>query len=61
MADVEISVQKKRDVIAMSKGVCHKDLGKFGEAKSFMTGCLYNWNLKHETWKQPYQIGTHIK
>ena len=42
MADVEISVQKKRDVIAMSKGVCHKDLGKFGEAKSFMTGCLYN-------------------
>jgi hypothetical protein len=42
LADVEISVQKKRDVIAMSKGVCHKDLGKFGETKSFMTGCLYN-------------------
>lgn len=36
LEDVEIFVQKKRDVIAMSKGVCHKDLGKFWETKSFI-------------------------
>ena len=36
LADVEIFVQKKRDVIPMSEGICHKDLGKFGETKSFI-------------------------